>query len=79
VVRTSQRLGYLKDAIFKNKNQAANISTTSFNKTIRWRIRSKEFESAQRTIGGIEVVGMIKNQMIGQDQSKFKTFCSLSG
>jgi|TARA_B110000090_G_C13313709_1_gene420674 putative transposase len=50
---------------------------------IKWRIRSglgfKEFESAQRTIAGIEVVRMLKkSQMIGQDQNIFKSLCSLA-
>ena len=50
---------------------------------IKWRIRNglgfKEFESAQRTIGGIEVVRMLKkNQMVGQDENTFKSFCSLA-
>lgn len=50
---------------------------------IKLRIRSglgfKEFESAQRTIGCIEVVRMLKkNQMIGQDESTFMSFCSLA-
>ena len=38
----------------------------------------KEFESARRTIAGIEIVRMIKkNQMLGQDESTFKSFKSL--
>jgi putative transposase len=50
---------------------------------IKWRIRSglgfKEFESAQRTISGIEVVRMLKkNQMIDQERNTFKSFCSLA-
>ena len=49
---------------------------------IKWRIQQglgfKEFESARRTIAGIEIVRMIKkNQMLGQDESTFKSFKSL--
>jgi putative transposase len=45
---------------------------------IKWRIQQglgfKEFESARRTLAGIEIVRMIKkNQLIGQDQSTFKS------
>jgi len=50
---------------------------------IKWRIQQglgfKEFESARRTLAGIEIVRMIKkNQMIGLDQSTFKSFKSLA-
>ena len=50
---------------------------------IKWRIQQglgfKGFESARRTIAGIEIVRMIKkNQMIGQDETTFKTFKSLA-
>lgn len=39
----------------------------------------KEFESAKRTLAGIEVVHMIhKNQLQNQGSSLFKTFCSLA-
>ena len=38
----------------------------------------KEFESARRTIAGIELVHMIKkNQLISNKKSIFKSFCSL--
>jgi putative transposase len=38
----------------------------------------KEFESAQRTLSGIEVVNIIKkDQIINPSSSSFKTFCSL--
>jgi putative transposase len=38
----------------------------------------KEFESAQRTLSGIEVVSIIKkNQIINPCSTSFKTFCSL--
>ena len=47
---------------------------------IKWRIQQglgfKEFESARRTLSGIEIVRMIKkNQLIGQDKTMFKSFC----
>ena len=50
---------------------------------IKWRIQQglgfKDFESARRTLSGIEIVRMIKkNQMINQDQSTFKSFISLT-
>ena len=38
----------------------------------------KEFESAQRTLSGIEVVSIIKkDQIINPCSTSFKTFCSL--
>ena len=38
----------------------------------------KEFESAQRTLSGIEVVHIIrKNQVVDSKSTAFKTFCSL--
>jgi putative transposase len=50
---------------------------------IKWRIQQglgfKEFESARRTLAGIEIVRMIKkNQMISQDGSTFDSFKSLA-
>ena len=50
---------------------------------IKWRIQQglgfKEFESARRTLSGIEIVRMIKkNQLIGQDKTVFKSFMSLA-
>ena len=40
----------------------------------------KEFESAQRTLAGIEVVNIIrKNLIIDSKSSTFKTFHSLAG
>ncbi len=39
----------------------------------------KEFESAQRTLAGIEIVHMIrKDQILNPKKSTFKTFCSLA-
>ena len=39
----------------------------------------KEFESAQRTLSGIEVVSIIKKDQIQDPRStSFKTFCSLA-
>ena len=39
----------------------------------------KEFESARRTLVGIEIVHMLrKNQMIGQDETMFDSFRSLA-
>jgi putative transposase len=50
---------------------------------IKWRIRNglgfKEVESAQRTIGGTEVMRMLKkNQVESQYQNTFRSFCSLA-
>jgi len=50
---------------------------------IKWRIQQglgfKEFESARRTITGVEIVRMIKkNQMVGQDHNTFRSFRSLA-
>jgi putative transposase len=39
----------------------------------------KEFESAQRTLGGIEVVSVIRKNQIGDSRkTTFKTFVSLA-
>ncbi|MBW1656009.1 DDE-type integrase/transposase/recombinase [Flavobacterium quisquiliarum] len=51
---------------------------------IKWRIQNglgfKSFESAERTLSGIEVVNMLqKNQMIEPGISMFKSFCKLAG
>ena len=51
---------------------------------IKWRIQNglgfKSFESAKRTLSGIEVVHMLrKNQMVGPGMSMFKSFCKLAG
>ena len=50
---------------------------------IKWRIMLglgfKEFESAKRTISGIEVVRMIKkNQLLNPENSTYKSFISLA-
>ena len=50
---------------------------------IKWRIQQvlgfKDFESARRTVTGIEIVHMIrKNQLNIQEQSTFKSFYSLA-
>ena len=50
---------------------------------IKWRIQQglgfKDFESARRTLTGIEIVHMIrKNQLNTQEQSMFKSFYSLA-
>ncbi|PWJ95556.1 putative transposase [Flavobacterium araucananum] len=51
---------------------------------IKWRIQNglgfKSFESAKRTLSGIEVVHMLrKNQMVKPGISMFKSFCKLAG
>ena len=51
---------------------------------IKWRIQNglgfKSFESARRTLRGIEVVHMLrKNQMVRSGISIFKSFCKLAG
>lgn len=50
---------------------------------IKWRIQNrlgfKNFESAKRTLSGIEIVHMLrKNQMVGPRISMFKSFCKLA-
>ena len=50
---------------------------------IKWRIQQglgfKDFESARRTLTGIEIVHMIKkNQLNNQEQSMFKSFSALA-
>ncbi|TPG34823.1 DDE domain-containing protein [Flavobacterium pectinovorum] len=50
---------------------------------IKWRIQNelgfKSFESARRTLSGIEVVHMLrKNQMVRPGISMFKSFCKLA-
>lgn len=50
---------------------------------IKWRIQNsldfKSFESAKRTLGGIEVIHMLrKNQMLRPGTSMFKSFCKLA-
>ena len=50
---------------------------------IKWRIQQgsgiKDFESARRTITGIEVVHMIKKEQLNtQERSMFKSFYSLA-
>ena len=50
---------------------------------IKWRIMLglgfKEFESAKKTISGIEVVRMIKkNQLVNPESSTYKSFISLA-
>jgi putative transposase len=50
---------------------------------IKWRIQNglgfKSFESARRTLSGIEVVNMLrKNQMVKPGKSMFKSFCKLA-
>lgn len=51
---------------------------------IKWRIINglgfKDFESAKRTLKGIEVVHMLrKKQLVNLHMSMFKSFCSLAG
>ncbi|WP_207384893.1 IS6 family transposase [Flavobacterium sp. MEB061] len=51
---------------------------------IKWRIQNglgfKSFESARRTLSGIQVVDMLrKNQMIGPGITMFKSFCKVAG
>ena len=51
---------------------------------VKWKFQRslgfKDFESAKRTIGGIEVVQMIKkNQVKNSKLKNYRTFCSLVG
>ncbi|MHA3789143.1 hypothetical protein ACX0HA_13100 [Flavobacterium hauense] len=50
---------------------------------IKWRIQNslsfKSFESAKRTLNGIEFLHMLrKNQMINPGTTMFKSFCKLA-
>jgi len=52
-------------------------------RVINWRIIMglgfKEFESAKRTISGLEVVSMVKkNQLVNPEKSTYKSFISLA-
>ncbi|STO11282.1 Uncharacterised protein [Flavobacterium hibernum] len=51
---------------------------------IKWLIQNglgfKSFESAKKTLTGIEVVHMLrKNQMVNPRETMFKSFCKLAG
>jgi putative transposase len=51
----------------------------SFKRRIAISTGFKEFESAQRTLAGIEVINMIrKDQILKPKSSTFKTFCTLA-
>ncbi|MFQ3173681.1 MAG: putative transposase [Flavobacterium sp.] len=51
----------------------------SFKRRIAISTGFKEFESAQRTLAGIEVINMIrKDQILKPKSSAFKTFCALT-
>lgn len=50
---------------------------------VKWKFQRglgfKDFESARRTIAGIEILQMIKKKQVGNARStQFKTFCSLA-
>jgi len=66
-----RRVKYLNNIVeqdHRNTKRRINI-TTGF----------KEFESAQRTLAGIEIIHMIrKDQILNPKKSTFKTFCSLA-
>ena len=60
-----------------------NNSVEQDHRMIKWRIMLglgfKEFESAKRTIAGIEAVRMIKkNQLLNPKNSTYKSFISLA-
>ena len=66
-----RRIKYLNNIVEQDhRNIKRRISiTTGF----------KEFESAQRTLAGIEIINIIrKNQIVDPKDSNFKTFCSLA-
>tara|TARA_B100000767_G_C19601573_1_gene465884 strand:+ start:81 stop:746 length:666 start_codon:yes stop_codon:yes gene_type:complete len=55
-----------------------------YHRHVKWKFQRglgfKEFESAKRTIGGIEVVQMIKkNQVKNVKSTNYRTFCALVG
>jgi putative transposase len=60
-----------------------NNITEQDHRFIKWRIQNglgfKSFESAQRTLSGVEVVHMLRNnQMVRPGITMFKTFCKLA-
>jgi putative transposase len=64
------------------RNKYLNNIVEQDHRFIKWRILNglgfKDFESAKRTLSGMEVVHMLrKNQMMNQRITMFKSFCSL--
>ncbi len=83
-MKISTLIIYLIPFLIKKRNKIVRCDRTEQDhRFIKWRIQQglgfKEFESARRTLSGIEIVRMIKkNQLIGQDKTMFKSFMSLA-
>ncbi|WP_369764923.1 IS6 family transposase [Flavobacterium sp. WC2429] len=76
---------YNKRSFYKitiRQSKSLNNNVEQDHRFIKWRILNglgfKNFESARRTLGGIEVVHMLrKKQMINPGITMFKSFCKL--
>ncbi len=71
-----------KDGIVIRQCKYLNNIVEQDHRFIKWRINRslgfKEFESASRTLSGIEIVRMLqKDQLSDQGKSVFQSFCSL--
>ena len=63
----------------KNLNNIVEQDHRSNKRRIAISTGFKEFEAAQRTLAGIEIINMIrKNQILKPKSSTFKTFCALA-
>jgi len=82
-IRVYNRRTLMKTSIKIRQCKYLNNVVEQDHRFIKWRVQQglgfKEFESARRTIAGIEVVRMIKkNQMVTKVKTTFKSFCSLA-
>lgn len=81
-IRLFNRRNFQERKIEIRQSKYLNNIVEQDHRFIKWRIINglgfKSFESAKRTLSGIEIVRMIKkNQIINPDKNYFKTFCSL--
>ena len=82
-IRTWNRRSFTKKKIKIRRVKYLNNIVEQDHRNIKRRIQIttgfKEFESAQRTLAGIEIVHMIRKGQINDPKSSvFKTFCSLA-
>ncbi|KEZ91965.1 hypothetical protein IL45_14805 [Nonlabens ulvanivorans] len=69
----------MKGSAQKYLNNIVEQDHRSIKRRIKITTGFKEFESAQRTLAGIEIINMIrKDQILNPKKSTFKTFCSLA-
>jgi len=79
VNKRSCRKGKIKVRQVKYLNNIIEQDHRHIKKKTQWSLGFKEFESAQRTIAGMEIVHMIKKGQVANATSTcFKTFCSLA-